>query len=437
MTKTASEHGSGTAKGQVLHMSLSKTLGLLLLLSCTVFAVKGPSHKSIRAYSMGNAHVPVVDDKEAIYYNYAGLNQLGKLGDYKNHPKQGYYPSNYMDMRLNLGGAGPFNEFRDAYELASDLQSLNGDARSDARKEKASNPDADATTEKAYMDSLAAHPELIRRINSYDNQLFSMIVKMDAELAIHNFGGAIWVDGRVAPYLDGGIIIPFVGFDTFYIDAVIQAGGAYGITDDLAVGVGAKIAKRESMEVFKVDASNYTSLGDTLDDRSSEAQSEIFEWEEIAYAMDFGVLYQLTRETRLGAALNNVFFTELDGERITPDLSFGVNYSPRFFNRNTAYSRKMNIAADFADALNNDRNYKFFSHINFGMELEQVLLAFPGYNDNLRLLKLRLAGGFKGGYPTAGIGVEALRLVEVEVVTCYYTGQDENRIYMAQVSLGF
>jgi hypothetical protein len=32
------------------------------------------------------------------------------------------------------------------------------------------------------MDSLAAHPELIRRINSYDNQLFSMIVKMDAEL---------------------------------------------------------------------------------------------------------------------------------------------------------------------------------------------------------------------------------------------------------------
>jgi hypothetical protein len=42
---------------------------------------------------MGNAHVAVVDDKEAIYYNYAGLNQLGKLGDYKNHLSKAIIPA--------------------------------------------------------------------------------------------------------------------------------------------------------------------------------------------------------------------------------------------------------------------------------------------------------------------------------------------------------
>ncbi|OIP49559.1 MAG: hypothetical protein AUK31_05640 [Fibrobacteres bacterium CG2_30_45_31] len=422
--------------------SLPKILGIIVLITVTVFATNGPHHKSVRAYSMGNAHVAVVDDKEAIYYNYAGLNQLGKLGDFKNFPQQGYYPNNYMDMRLNVGSAAPLNEFRDAYELASDLQGLYQDARDDAKAANQANPLVDATTEKAYIDSLAKHPELIDRINSYDHQLFSMIAKLDAELAIHNFGGAIWVDGELAPYVDGGIIIPFVGIDTFYIDAVIQAGGAYGITDDFAIGLGVKAVKRQSIEIFKVDVSNFSSIVDTLNDRAEVAQEEIFEFDEVAYGMDFGVLYQVTREARLGAALNNVFFSKLDEKKITPDLTVGMNYSPHYFNRNTAYSRKLNIAADFADALNDDQNYKFFSHINFGMELEQVLLAFPGYNDNLRLLKLRLAGGFKGGYPTAGVGVEALRLIQVDLVTWgeergYYTGQDENRIYMAQVSLGF
>ncbi len=117
-------------------------------------------------------------------------------------------------------------------------------------------------------------------------------------------------------------------------------------------------------------------------------------------------------------------------------------YSPRLFNRNTAFSRKVNFALDFEDALSTTHNYKTLSHLNFGMEIEQVLLAFPGYNDNLRLLKLRLSGGFHGGYPSAGIAIEMFRFVEVEFATWgeergYYTGQNESRIYMAEVSLGF
>ena len=49
-----------------------KKIVLLSILCCAsvLFAAKGPNHKSLRAYSMGNAHIAVVDDKEAIYYNW-------------------------------------------------------------------------------------------------------------------------------------------------------------------------------------------------------------------------------------------------------------------------------------------------------------------------------------------------------------------------------
>ena len=76
------------------------------------------------------------------------------------------------------------------------------------------------------------------------------------------------------------------------------------------------------------------------------------------------------------------------------------------------------------------------------LEVEQTLLAWPGYNNELRALSLRLAGGFKGGYPSAGVSLEVLRVVTLEFATWaeelgYYTGQDEERIYMGQISLGF
>ena len=415
-----------------------KSIYSLLIFACaaSVFAAQGPRHKSLRAYAMGNAHVAIVDGKEALYYNYAGLNQLEKLGHYESHPETGYYPSNDMDLRINIGGAAPLNETRDIYRLVDDIQDLYDAA------EKAAKKTNDVTTERAFADSLSKHPELTRKINQYDHMLFNIIAKADLEFAMHNVGAAIWVDGNAAPYFDGGLIIPYFGIDTFYVDAVAQAGGAYGITDNLAVGAGLKVAKRQHVDMIRVDASNFKSVSDTLNERVEDATSDFFEFEDIGVGMDLGVLYQASREIRLGAACNNIFFTELGGERIVPELTFGLAYSPRFLNRNSAFSRKVNFAIDYENAISSSHNYKTLSHLNFGMEIEQVLLAVPGDNDNLRALKVRLSGGFHGGYPSAGIALEALRFIEVQFATWgeergYYTGQDESRVYMAEVSLGF
>lgn len=401
----------------------------------TLFAAKGPSHKSLRAYSMGNALIAVVDDKEAIYYNYAGLNQINRLGNYEKRPETGYYPDNYLDMRVNIGSAGVLKDFFDVYTTARKLERLYNRAEKAAKKNG-------LETNDVYLDSLAAHPKLANDLNKLDHQLLNLLIKFDAELAFHNFGGAMWVEGNAAPYLDAGLLMPMASLDTFYIDAVVQAGGAFDIAEKFMFGAGIKLLKRHQVETFSIDASNFSSVLDTLENRLEDGEQDLFKWSSMGIGLDFGALWQFAREWRFGVSLRDVFFSEINNEKITPNLGFGFNYSPRFFNRNTAYARKMNIAMDYDDALNDERNYKPLSHLNIGMEFEQVLLAWPGYENTYRALKLRLAAGFKGGYYTAGIGLELLRFLELEFATWgeergYYTGQEENRFYMLQASLGF
>ena len=210
------------------------------------FAAKAPTHHSLRAESMGNAHVAVVDDKEAIYYNYAGLSQINRLGNYKLRPEQGYYPRNFGDMRLNLGGAGPFETYFSTYNDVKKLQALYQRAYDTAVLYGLSSTSV-------LMDSLSSHPEYLHMIHSYDHKHLDMRIKMDAELAFHGFGGAIWVDGSIAPYMDGGIILPYLAIDTFYVDGMVQGGFAYGFTDKLSAGIGAKAAKRHKVEVITID----------------------------------------------------------------------------------------------------------------------------------------------------------------------------------------
>ena len=394
-------------------------------------AAKAPSHHSLRAEAMGNAHVAVADDKEAIYFNYAGLTQINRLGNYEKRPEQGSYPRNLIgDMRLNLAGAGPFEKYFSTFNDVKELQKLY------QRVSDAGGGNG------ALLDSLGNHPELVDLLNSYDHKRLDMSIKLDAELAVHGFGGAVWVSGGLAPYLDGGLLLPYMVVDTFYVDAVAQAGFSYGFTDQLSVGIGGKIAKRQKINALTIGILDYETLQDTLTERYTNALDELFNFESISIGMDIGVLYQWTREFRVGASLRDIYFKELAGDSFIPNFSFGLCYSPKLLNKNTAFGRKFNIAMDYADAFNSDKNYKPLTHINFGVELEQTLLAWPGYNNELRALTLRLSGGFKGGYPTAGIAVEALRIVTLELATWaeergYYTGQDEERVYIAELSLGF
>lgn len=413
------------------------TLLTILALSVGFVFAKSPRHVSLRAESMGGAHVAVVDDKEALHFNYAGLSQINRLGNYDYRPEQGYYPRNWIgDMRLTIGGAGEFSKFLSAYNDVNDVQDMFKKAQEDADI-------AQTSRTSALLDSLVKNPKYIKILNSHDHKTLEMRLKIDAEMAFHNFGAAFWMNGSVAPYIDGGLILPYLVVDTFYIDAMAQIGGAYEIMQNkLSVGLGAKIVKRHKTEMITLGIANYKTIVDSLENQVDNATDDFFDSKTFSFGLDLGVLYQFNREIRFGASLRDIYFKSLAGETLIPNFTIGANYSPKFMNSNTGFGRKFNVAVDFADMFNADKNYKFMSHLNFGFEIEQTLFAIPGLNNEIRFISLRLAGGFRGGYPSAGIGVEVLRFFSFEAATWgeergYYTGQDENRIYMVQASIGF
>ena len=97
---------------------------LLILIASMSFAGRGPTHKSLRAYAMGNAFVAVAEDKEAVYYNPAGLNLINKLGNFETNPEMGYYARKLLDMRLNVGVSLPLSQAQEAYSIGSVIQKV-------------------------------------------------------------------------------------------------------------------------------------------------------------------------------------------------------------------------------------------------------------------------------------------------------------------------
>lgn len=411
-----------------------KSLPLLILgLSVVAMAGKAPMHKSLRAYAMGNAFVAVAEDKEAVYYNPAGLNLINRLGNYEDHPELGYYPHNFLDARINVGLDIPLSEAKDAYILGKDLQGLYQRA-----VEASGAAEGDAQT--VMIDTLSAHPEIADRLMMFDLLPINIATKIDFEAALPHIGGSIWIDGGVAPFLEAGIITPAIGFDTAYLDLVIQGGIGLPLGDKFSVGAGIKAAKRAYIPELKVSVMDYTSAEDSLRKEIDKILDDSKKFSTIGIAAEFGMLYQLKRDVRLGASLRNWFVKSMGDEDITPNLTAGIAYSPRKLQRNTGFFRKVNLAVDYEDMLNADKNYKPLSHLNMGLEVEQVLLAIPNW-PSLRALKVRGGVGFKGGYPSAGFAVEALRILEVEFATWgeevgYYTGAEENRYWVMQVSVG-
>ena len=388
------------------------TLGLAL-----AWGRSGPEHRTLRPLAMGNAFVAVADDKDAMHYNVAGLNLMGRLGNGNLRPAMQRYPLDKFDMHMDfLGTAIPVDDALDILRFYQDHQQS---FKSTSSLQKDSN--------------------LVSDLSAFDRRPVRVAVLHGGELALHNFGMAYWADAQMAPYADVGVLLPQAGIESITLDIVGQVAGAYSYLDDrMSVGLGYRLAKREEVGNFQValtDLSNKSgrqNVQEAIQDTVDVKIREMGDLSTLGHAVDAGVLWQQTKDLRFGAAIQNLFMV-LNHKAVTPELTVGVAYSPMLLENNGRWKRKINFALDYEDAINNDRNYKPFSKFDLGAEWEQVLIPW--------VLKGRLSVGMKGGYPTAGLGGTLFTIFHYEAATWaeeagYYTGQLEDRYYVMKFGVG-
>ncbi len=397
-------------------LSVSALAATLLFAGATAsMAASGPQYRSLRGLAMGNAFVAIVDDKEAIYYNPAGLNLINALGNAAARPGLANYPRNRINARVNMVGAAlPLGDFKDFYGFFKDHK-------------KSFSDDSTMRSDNTLFNDLAP----------FDRRPVEIGLLHGAEFAMHNFGAAYWADARIAPYADVGVLLPQAGIETIQLDAVVQVAGAHGFLNNrLAAGGGYRLANRQTVRNFQVAASEFATDGgqsvlNQVQDTINDKFSNLSDFTTYGHGIDLGALWQQTSWLRFGASMQNMGMY-LNHEYVTPELTVGLAISPPLASTGRMFSRKVNLALDLEDILNDERNYRLLSKVNFGAEVQQDLWW---------LASLRLSGGYKGGYWAAGTGLDLLTAIHIEAASWAeevgsYTGHIEDRYYALRVGVG-
>jgi len=379
-------------------------------------AAKGPEYRSLRVHGMGGAFVAVADNKDALYYNPAGLNLINRMGNFEKNPEMGYMPNKSFEVRLfTISGSFPANIITNVLDICgaptigrmvSKMVFLNFGYFTNINY----CPDYWAIIPDNMgdlSDSLYANQHLADRLTRFDRLPVEMGGQVSfLEFAMHNFGFSLWLNSILALYMDTGVIMPAPGYEPVQVDVAMQTAFAFSPVDKWSIGIGLKAVNRylqpgyDFHPQYDLEHVNYKDELDTLKDRWKNAD-DLLDIQNFNFGFDFGVLYQITRQVRLGTSLRNVFFSELAGETITPNLSFGAMASPIILQSNSMWGRKVNFAMDYVDVLNDNLSDMPLSHLNFGTEVEQTVIPSP--TKNMKILT-RTLFGVLGGVAGLAIG---------------------------------
>jgi len=429
---------------------IKKLTFILLCCFALASAVKGPEYRSLRVHGMGGAFVAVADNKDALYYNPAGLNLINRMGNFEENPDMGYMPRKRFEFRLLTASVSlPGAIISDALDICGAPKvgkivkkilffdfGYFGDVRWCPIYQDIIPDDI-----KDLPDSLEANQELANRLTRLDNRPIEIGTQISIlEFAMHNFGFSVWANTAAAPYIETGIVIPSFGYEPVKVDVAVQTAFAFSPVENWSVGMGLKMAKRYLETKYKFNPKydlkdlDYQSELDSLQERWDGFIDDLPTFKDVAFGIDLGVLYQITRTARLGTSLRNVFFGKLAEETITPNWSIGAMASPMILQSNSYWGRKVNLAMDYVDILDGTVGDMFLAHLNFGAEIEQIIIPL--------LLKVYVGGGFEGGYYAwntgFGIGdVVTMRFGSYAEERGVRTAQKEHRFWTGEISVGF
>ena len=365
---------------------------VLFFVNSSFSAFLSPSFTSIRARTMGNAYVALVNNNEALNYNMAGLSLIGV--DNKN---------NAIDFTVLEIIAG----ISEHYAILSPLIKPIFDK---------SQPFS------SVLDSFASD----NTIEDLDNRSLPIYSQARSAIAFKNFGVGAWVKAVTYPYLNSGILLPTIGVNNTYYQYAFESGVSLELTKQLFFGVGLRVITVSQYSSFEVKALELLELEET------SAQDLFFDSLQNAQAItgvgfDIGTIYQYNSKFRLGASVQNLGL-KLDGKIVVPKLTTGLSYILLNTISTNPLGTNVNLAFDIEDIL--VKESIFLDKFNFGVEWYQGIL----------LAELRLALGVsRFNQYSAGFGIEAF-FFEINIGTWVekdYISLQEDRLYNLNSSINF
>lgn len=386
-------------------------LSLLLLAQS---AEAAPRARSWRALGMGNAGVAVVDDAEAIHINPAGLTQLGGKGTFLPLDTLGY-KRNRVDCWILGFGADPSPE-----NLLKMWRFYDRN---------------DSTIKVGQKDptALLKDKQFLNEIYQFDRLPLPVRTNFDMALAFRNYGAAFWSQDDITFQIDRGALTPKAALELKSISALEFATARAFLDDRLSLGFGYRVlsVNRQYREYdilqLKDSANQYGT------DLARESLTDLRRSSEWGHGIDLGALWYQQPGLRYGASVQNLGMKQ-SGQFVTPALSVGLAWSPRFIQNNKRWSRKMNLALSLDNLLEDTLGYKPLSKLNMGAEYEMTFIPF--------VLIGRLSGGLMGGYPTFGASGTLFTIFRGDFLTYAeeagrFTGDKENRYWMVRGGIGF
>jgi hypothetical protein len=292
--------------------------------------VPHPTLSGIRPLGMGDAFVAVVDDRNALYYNPAGLARL---------------------TRTRLSGLGLHGGVDQEFLGVVDFIRENEDAFADFEN-----------VDPAFLDAVA----------EYDDKWVGADAAAYVDFTRPYLGLGVYSAGHVQVKVDRGVYEPRV-FADVVDDIVAVAGGAIDLgTADLRVGAALKLIWRRQFdraltarEVADFDAQ-------TIADRLSGTDP--------GFAMDLGVLWAPAASPFRGGLVLRDAAGTIGGESVGVAFDLGGAWSPR---------EDLTVAADLKDLNGGDGGLA--SRIHLGAEVRAPIVAFrAGFHQGYPALGLSL-----------------------------------------------
>ncbi len=356
-------------------------------------------YKSPRAMGMGGAYTAIGGRVDSLFYNPAGLSNM---------PKDKGWEVNILNPAMGVGSNT--TDFMNDMQDALDTTDLNLDGATDDDQMRAVNEVLAQNRGKNLHLDITDFTSIGKSFDRFAFGLGGLAnARLDA-MAHQGFGPEGFLE---------------VNADATYGPV---GGFSYGITDNVFVGLSAKMLNRESL-VHNFTTREFVEKQDTLDNYIIDDLRK----SSSAFGVDAGVIYKFARDSRfrpsVGLSAMNIGDLKFgDAGKVPMSINTGFAVNPQI-----PFFRSLILGLDYVDITKNYTQDKDNGkRLRYGGELQlfDVLLA-----------EMSVRAGMYEGSPTIGADLRLLTFmvsyVKYSEEVGAYAGQDKDERQIVQVTFGW